>query len=37
MGARNNLANAYRDVGRVDEAIPLHEQTLAACERQLGD
>ena len=36
MGARNKLANVYRDVGRVDEAIVLHEQTLAACERQLG-
>ena len=25
-----------RDVGRVDGAIVLHEQTLASCERQLG-
>jgi tetratricopeptide (TPR) repeat protein len=25
-----------RDVGRVDEAIVLHEQTLASCERELG-
>lgn len=36
LGARNNLANAYRDVGRLEEAISLHEQTLAACERLLG-
>jgi tetratricopeptide (TPR) repeat protein len=34
--ARNNLANAYRDAGRLDEAISLHEQNLAAYERVLG-
>jgi len=31
-----NLAAAYRAVGRVDEAILLFEQTLAARERVLG-
>ena len=34
--SRNNLANAYRAAGRLDEAITLHEQTLAARERVLG-
>ena len=33
---RNNLANAYRAVGRTSEAITLHEQNLAARERILG-
>ena len=33
---RNNLAIAYEAAGRVDEAITLHEQTLAARERVLG-
>jgi hypothetical protein len=33
---RNNLADAYRDAGRTDETIALHEQTLAARERILG-
>ena len=36
LAARNNLANAYRDVGRATEAIPLLEQNLAGCERVLG-
>ncbi|WP_274528226.1 tetratricopeptide repeat protein [Micromonospora foliorum] len=35
--SRNNLATAYDAAGRLDEAIPLHEATLAACERVLGD
>ena len=37
LAARNNLASAYRDAGRLDEAIPLYERTLADCERVLGD
>ena len=36
LGSRNNLANAYRDVGRLDEAITLHKQTLDARTRTLG-
>jgi tetratricopeptide (TPR) repeat protein len=36
LAARNNLANAYRAVGRLDEAISLHEQNLADRERVLG-
>ncbi|WP_423842205.1 tetratricopeptide repeat protein, partial [Actinomyces naeslundii] len=28
LTSRNNLAGAYRDAGRLDEAIPLFEQTL---------
>jgi len=36
MRARNDLARAYREAGRVADAIPLIEQTLAARERQLG-
>ena len=33
---RNNLAAAYQDAGRTDEAITLHQPTLADCERALG-
>ena len=33
LNSRGNLAAAYRDAGRIDEAIPLFEQTLAARER----
>ena len=33
---RNDLANAYQAAGRFDEAISLHEQTLADRERILG-
>ena len=36
LGSRNNLAEAYRAASRAAAAIPLHEQTLAACERVLG-
>ena len=36
LNSRNNLAIAYRAAGRTDEAITLHEQTLAARERVLG-
>ena len=35
-GLAGNLANAYAAAGRAAEAIPLHEQTLAAFERVLG-
>ena len=35
MTSRNNLANAYREAGRVSEAIPLFERTLADRERLL--
>ncbi|MGI5215414.1 tetratricopeptide repeat protein [Plantactinospora sp. CA-290183] len=34
--SRNNLAAAYQAAGRLREAIPLCEATLAACERVLG-
>ena len=37
LTTRNNLAVAYRDAGRLDEAIPLFERTLADRERVLGD
>lgn len=36
MGSRNNLGAAYVAAGRAAEAIPLYEQTQAACERVLG-
>jgi tetratricopeptide (TPR) repeat protein len=36
LASRNNLANAYRDAGRLDEAITLHEQNLATRERMQG-
>ena len=36
LNSRNNLANAYRDAGNLDQAITLHEQTLADRERILG-
>jgi hypothetical protein len=36
LGSRNNLAATYVAAGRAAEAIPLYEQTLAACERVLG-
>ena len=36
LTSRNNLALAYQEAGRAAEAIPLHEQTLAALERVLG-
>ena len=36
LGSRNNLANAYQDVGRLDEAITLHKQTLDARTHILG-
>ena len=37
LAARNSLAYAYRSAGRLDEAIDLHERTLADRERILGD
>ena len=36
LGSRNNLANAYQDVGRLEEAITLYKQTLDARTRTLG-
>jgi len=33
---RHDRANAYRFAGRLGEAIPLHERTLADSERVLG-
>ena len=36
LNARNSLAAAYEDAGRVAEAIQLFEQTLAGRERLLG-
>ncbi|MEV0100622.1 FxSxx-COOH system tetratricopeptide repeat protein [Nocardia sp. NPDC050789] len=36
LTTRNNLALAYRSVGRFAEAIPLYERTLADRERVLG-
>ena len=37
LTSRNNLAAAYDSAGRLDEAIPLYERTLADRERVLGD
>ncbi|MEU4838655.1 tetratricopeptide repeat protein [Nocardia testacea] len=37
LTSRNNLAGAYKSAGRVVEAIPLLEQTLADCKRILGE
>ena len=34
--ARNDLARAYRETGRVADAVPLVEQVLAARERLFG-
>ncbi len=36
LASRNNLAYAYRDAGRLDEAIALYEQTLEDRTRILG-
>jgi hypothetical protein len=36
MRARTDLARAYREAGRVADAVPLVEQTLATRERLLG-
>ena len=36
LASRNNLANAYQAAGRLDDAIPLHEQTLNDRTRILG-
>ena len=36
MRSLNDLARAYREAGRVADAIPLVERTLAAGERQFG-
>ncbi len=37
LGTRNNLALAYHDAGRLEEAIPLFERTLTDRERVLGE
>ncbi|WP_338132336.1 tetratricopeptide repeat protein [Actinomyces oris] len=34
--SRNNLANTYRDTGRLDEAITLYERNFEDCIRILG-
>ena len=36
LTSRNNLAAAYESAGRLEEAIPLLERTLADAERVLG-
>ena len=36
LASRNNLASAYRAIGRPSEAIPLSEKNTAACERLFG-
>ena len=36
MRSLNDLAHAYREAGRVADAVPLVERTLAARERQFG-
>jgi tetratricopeptide (TPR) repeat protein len=36
LAMRNNLAAAYYSAGRLSEAIPLYERTLADRERVLG-
>ena len=36
LASRSNLASAYQNAGRLDEAIPLFERSLADCERVLG-
>ena len=36
LASRNNLATAYRDAGRLKEAIDLHKKNLADRERVLG-
>ncbi|RRR33306.1 tetratricopeptide repeat protein, partial [Schaalia georgiae] len=37
LASQGNLADAYRDAGRLDEAIPLFEKVLADSARLLGD
>ena len=37
LGSRNNLADSYQDVRRVEEVIPLLERALTDAERVLGD
>jgi tetratricopeptide (TPR) repeat protein/tRNA A-37 threonylcarbamoyl transferase component Bud32 len=36
LHSMNNLANAYRDTGQLDKALPLIEQTLARQKEKLG-
>ena len=37
LASRNNLAYAYREAGRLDEAITLYEQVTNDCARILGE
>jgi len=37
LTSRNNLAGAYRAVGRLEEAITLYEQVTKDCARILGE
>jgi Tetratricopeptide repeat len=37
LGSRSNLAVAYQAAGRLAEAVPLYERTLADFEQVLGD
>lgn len=36
LSARSGLAGTYKSAGRLGQALPLHEQALADCERVLG-
>ena len=36
LASRNNLARAYQDAGRLDEAIPLYKQNLTDTENLMG-
>jgi tetratricopeptide (TPR) repeat protein len=36
IAAREQLASAYTDVGRLDDGIEIHKRALAECERVLG-
>ncbi len=36
LGSMNNLANAYRDAGRLSEALALYEETLKLRKTKLG-
>ena len=36
LASRNNLARAYQDAGRIDEAIPLYKQNLTDTENLMG-
>ena len=36
LGCRNNLANAYKEAGRIDDSIKMHQGTLKQFESTLG-